>query len=88
MNDNLHKHWNELRKISQEKEKLLSELNKEKNKDKKKRNHMLIRKGLLLDQYFETHDLSLDEIQLLLKSVSLFVLEKKKTLLKKEEQNG
>ncbi|PDY14179.1 hypothetical protein COO16_04245 [Bacillus pseudomycoides] len=75
--------WNKHKKISQQKERILAQINRENDKKRKERAHRLIQKGALLEQYFEIKNLDVNETEQLLKMFSDFVISKKPDHLKK-----
>ncbi|PEB42221.1 hypothetical protein [Bacillus pseudomycoides] len=77
------KFWNKYKKIGQQKERILAQINRENNKNRKERAHRLIQKGALLEKYFEIQNLNIDETEQLLKMFSDFVVSKKPDHLKK-----
>lgn len=75
--------WNKHKKLSQQRERILAQINRENNKQRKERAHRLIQKGALLEKYFEVQNLDIDETEQLLKMFSEFVVSKKPEHLKK-----
>lgn len=72
------------KKIAQQDFKLRQSKYIENSKQRKLRTRILIQKGALLDKYFETENLSIDDTEKLLKMFSDYINEKKPKKFKKE----
>ena len=73
-----------LKKITAEIEKAELRKNRLKNLDRKERAHRLIRKGAMLEKYFECEHLSPDETEELLKMFSNYINTNKPNKFKKK----
>lgn len=60
---------NNISKTVTEKNKLELQIKREKEKQRKARTRRLIRKGALLEKYFEIEDLSVEETEIFLKKI-------------------
>ncbi|MCT4388987.1 hypothetical protein [Leuconostoc falkenbergense] len=72
------------KKIAQQDFKLRQSKYIENSKQRKLRTRILIQKGALLDKYFETENISVDDTEELLKMFSDYINEKKPKKFKKE----
>lgn len=72
------------KKIDQSEWKINKSKYYENRKNRKERTHKLIQKGALLDKYFESDQLSIEETEELLKIFSEYVNSKKPDKFKKE----
>lgn len=72
------------KKISQQDFKLRQSKYIENSKQRKLRTRILIQKGALLDKYFETENISVDDTEKLLKMFSDYINENKPKKFKKE----
>lgn len=69
---------NPLQKLLAEKNRLELEITKlQRNESRKGRTHILIQKGALLDKYFDTQHLSIEQTEELLQLFANFVKEKR-----------
>ncbi|RIL19586.1 DUF3847 domain-containing protein [Staphylococcus gallinarum] len=75
---------NKIKKTEAKIEKAKLQKNRLKNIDRKERAHRLIRKGALLEKYFEAEDLSPEETEELLKIFANYINANKPNKFKKE----
>lgn len=66
-----------IKKLEQEKNRLERSLSHDNQMERKKRTRRLIQKGALLEKYFESEHLSVEETEELLKMFAYYVKEKK-----------